>query len=69
MGRSWGQQDVPKTVLIIYGSCDNYFVVFEDFDIVFFENSYAIIIVDWSDIYEQSGGETVHNIALLFLLG
>ena len=69
MGRSWGQRDVPKTVLIIYGSCDNYFVVFEDFDIVFFFNSYAIIIVEWSDRDERYGGETVNNVALLCLLG
>ena len=69
MGRSWGQRDFPKTVLIIYGSCDNYFVVFEDFDIVFFENSYAIIIVEWSDRDERYGGETVNNVALLCLLG
>ena len=69
MGRSQGQRDVSKTVLIIYGSCDNYFVFFEDFDIVFFENSYAIIIVERSDRDERSGGETVHNVALLCLLG
>ena len=55
--------------MIISGSCDNDFVVFEDFDIVFCENSYAIIVADLSDRYEQSVGENVQNIASLRLLG
>ena len=64
MGWSQGQQDVPKTVLIISGFCDNYFIVLEDFDILFFENIYAIIVAYLSNRYERSIDETVQNVAL-----
>ena len=69
MGRSRDEGDVPKTVLIISGSCDNDFVVFEYFDIVFCKNSYVIIVTELSDRDEKSSDKTVQNVALLRLLG
>ena len=59
----------PKYRFITSGSCNNDFVVFEDFDIVFCENNYAINVAEFSGRDERSGGDTIQNVALLNLLG